>query len=440
MRDSKGRFFLRVLIFALAFVLLAFALGFALSPAESFTRQMLHDLQKEKGTIKTAFVGASHALYGFDTQVIDRELATWSFNLGSASQKPMDSYFLLKEMYRSNQPDLVVIELTYAMYTKFSGYDNPLSSMILFDYFSLSANKLDYLKTAFKAEDYPDLLLKAYRYRNRLSEAPSTIKKKLTRSWLTHAPQSAAYQDEHYQSKGFVESQGGFQQGGMGRVTPYKWDQKNLDPKAFDYLEEMIALCRKEGSRVILVSTPLPMATLLTLGNYQEAHRYFEDLANAQGLLYYDFNLVKAEYYDRPDTDYFDTNHLNGQGAASFSQALCQVLNAQARGEDTDIYFHPDFQSLSQAYPHVSNVYLQLKESQDQITLAARSYQGDLVVPLYRFLMKEQGETDFTPISGYSPEPSLTLESAYAAGSQIRVEAKAEGSSTYDAYDVILLP
>ncbi len=94
MRDSKGRFFLRVLIFALAFVLLAFALGFALSPAESFTRQMLHDLQKEKGTIKTAFVGASHALYGFDTQVIDRELATWSFNLGSASQKPMDSLFL----------------------------------------------------------------------------------------------------------------------------------------------------------------------------------------------------------------------------------------------------------------------------------------------------------------------------------------------------------
>lgn len=287
--------------------------------------------------------------------------------------------------------------------------------------------------------DYPGLFLKVYRYRKNLGEAPATIKKRLTKAWPTHDPVAASNEGENYQAKGFVASQGGFQAGAMGRVTPYKMDQKNLDSSALTYLEEMIKLCQKEGSQVILVSVPLPVATLLTLGNYQEAHDFFSNLARDQQVPYLDFNLFKESHYDRPDTDYFDTNHLNGRGAASFSQALCQILKIHKAGGDASIHFHPDFQGLAEAYGRVSNVYLQIRESQDQIILTARSYQGDLVVPLYCFLIKEQGETDFTPISDYSPEPSLTLESAYAAGSQIRVEAKAEGSSSYDAYDVILL-
>lgn len=440
MRDSKLRFFLKALLFVLVFVLLVSALGFALSPAESFTRQMLHDLHKEKGTIETVFVGASHALYSFDTRVIDRELETYSFNLGSASQKPMDSYFLLKELYRDNKPELVVIEITYAMYTQFPGYDNPLSSMILFDHFALSDNKLDYFKTAFDSGDYLELFLPAYRYRKNLRKALSNSGKKLTRAWLTHDPAAASYEDEHYQAKGFVASQGGFQAGAMGRVTPYKWDQKNLDSSAFTYLEEMIKLCQKEGSQVILVSTPLPLATLLTLGNYQEAHDFFSDLARNQQVPYLDFNLLKESFYGRPDTDYFDTNHLNGRGAASFSQALSQVLKTHKAGGDASRYFYSTFQELTEAYDRVSNVYLQVKETDGQISLTAKSYQGDRVVPLYRFLIKRPEDKSFTIISDYSSEPSLSLESTGLSGSHIRLEARAEESTSYDAYDVIQLP
>lgn len=31
----------------------------------------------------------------------------------------MDSYFLLKELNRKNKPELIVIEITYAMFTQF---------------------------------------------------------------------------------------------------------------------------------------------------------------------------------------------------------------------------------------------------------------------------------------------------------------------------------
>lgn len=438
MRDSKGRFFIRLLLFLLVFILAAEALGFALSPAESFTRQSLHDLYQEKGSLKMVCVGASHALYGFDTAVVDRMLETSSFNLGSASQKVMDSYFLLREMYRSNRPDLVLVEITYAMYTRFAGHDNPMSSMILFDYFRPGANKAVYLKEAFSFADYPALFLKAYRYRNRLGKISATMKKKLASGWLSYDPAAASYQDERYLQKGFVFSDGGFPQGGMGRVMPYKWDEDHLNPDAFLYLEKIVRLCREAGSEVVFFSTPLPMATLLTLGNYGDVHRYFSGLAQELGVPYLDFNLVREDRHARPDTDYFDTNHLNGSGASSFSRSLCRLLtDGMQPGGDLSTWFYPDFEAMKKEYREVANVYLSAKEEDDLLVFTARSYQGDDLEPEYRFLIRPQAGETFTVIQDYSPHATLKLTRDRASGSEIRVECRAGAWTEAFCYDVL---
>jgi hypothetical protein len=440
MRNSKGRFFLKALLFLIIFVLLAYAFGFALAPAESFTRLMLHDMYAQKGGIEVALIGASHALYGFDTQVIDTALDVNCFNLGSASQKVMDSYYLLKEMYRENKPKLVVIELTYAMYTKFSGYDNPTSSMILYDYYRLGANKLEYLDAAFVPSDYVNLFMKAYRYRSRFPEIFDTLEKKLTSGYMSYDPGSSSYEDERYISKGFVSHEGGFEEGGLGRVTPYKWDENNLNADEFGYLERIIQLCRDNGSEVVLISTPLPMATLLTLGNYGDVHQYFTALAEKYEAPYFDFNLVRDELYARPDTDYFDTNHLNGKGAAAFSAALCKVLNRYQTGEDMSDWFYPDFGALEKDYNRIANVYLQAKRDKDTVNLTAKAYYGSDVQPEYRFLYRETGETDYTVFRDYDPEPTAMLELDGRSGGDVRVEARVKGI-VYDVnpYDVVTL-
>lgn len=428
MRNSKGRFFLKTLLFLMIFVLLALALDFALTPAESFTRLMLHDIYAQQGDIKVALVGASHALYGFDTRVIDAALGTDCFNLGSASQKVMDSYYLLKEMYRDNKPELVVIELTYAMYTKFSGYDNPTSSMILFDYYRPGANKLEYLKAAFKPSDYANLFLKAYRYRSRFPEIIDTLEKKLTAGYLSYDPDFSSYDDERYVSKGFVAHASGFEEGGLGRVTPYKWDEKNLNAREFDYLSRMIRLCRAEGSEVVLVSTPLPMATLLTLGNYRDVHRYFAAIAEEHGAPYFDFNLARAELYARPDADYFDTNHLNEQGAAAFSAALCKVLVRYRTGEDTKDWFYPDYDAMVRAYNRIANVYLQTKREKGSVVLTAKAYYGGDVQPEYRFLYRESEKDNYIVFQDYSPESTAVLALDGLTAVEVRVEARAKGT------------
>ncbi len=427
--DSKGAFFLKAFLFLLIFVLAANALGFALEPAESFTRLMLHDLYAQKGGIDLALAGASHALYGFDTSVIDSALGVCSFNLGSASQKAMDSYYLLKEMYRENQPQVVVIELTYAMYTTFSGYDNPMSSIILFDHYRLSANKLAYLGDAFSLSDYCNVFLKAYRYRDRFSEIPDTLQKKLSAGYLSYDPASPSYGDERYMGKGFVSHMGGFQEGGLGRMTPYKWNRDMLNTEELSYLKRMIDLCKSEGSRVALVSAPLPVATLLTLGNYDDAHRFFAEIARENGVPYFDFNLARQELYSRPDSHYFDTNHLNGKGAVAFSLAFCEVLSEWERGGDPSTLFYPDFESLSLEYGRVANVYLQAKTEGDTLILTAKACGGASIEIEYRFLCQKPGESAFRVLQGFSPEPAASVVLEEGQEQMVRVEARSKGTN-----------
>jgi hypothetical protein len=428
MRSSRGRFFLKALLFLLIFVVLVWALGFALAPAESFTRLMLHDLYAQEGGIEAAFIGASHALYGLDTQALDKSLGARCFNLGSASQKALDSFYLLKEMYGENKPKLVVIEVTYAMYTRFSGYDNPTSSMILYDYYRPGANKLAYLGAAFTPEDYPDVFLKAYRYRSRFPEIFDTLGRKLTAEYFSYDPAVSSYEDERYAGKGFVYHEGGFEEGGLGRMSPYRWDRRNLNTDELDYLERMIKLCKEQGSEVVLISTPLPMATLLTLGNYDDVHAYFAKLAKANAAPYYDFNLVRDQRFARRDAYYFDTNHLNGQGAAAFSTVLGDALNRHRAGEDLSGWFYPDFSALARDYDRVANVYLQARTGGDAVTLTAKAYHGSGVQPEYRFLYREAGEGDYTVLRDFGPEPTAALTAQRKAGLEIRVEARAKGA------------
>ena len=121
MRSFKLRFLGRAAAFLLVLFIVFLAMDFLLVPAQSFTRLSLHEFYEQEA-LDTVFLGASHPLHGIDPVVIDDALGTKSFNLSSNSQKAMDSYYLLEEVYRYHTPQTVVLEVTYAMYTTYSGY------------------------------------------------------------------------------------------------------------------------------------------------------------------------------------------------------------------------------------------------------------------------------------------------------------------------------
>lgn len=64
------------------------------------------------GTVETLFCGTSTTQRGINPEIIDRELETVSFNLGSSMQ-PMDgTYELIKDMAGSNPVETVFLGIS----------------------------------------------------------------------------------------------------------------------------------------------------------------------------------------------------------------------------------------------------------------------------------------------------------------------------------------
>jgi hypothetical protein len=176
----------------------------------------------------------------------------------------------------------------------------------------------------------------------------------------------------------------------------------------------------------------------LTLGKYDEVHAYFNRIANEYGVDYFDFNLAKDELFVRADGYYFDTNHLCGTGASAFSKALCGVLSDWQRGENPFGLFYESFTQARGAYADVANVYLQTALSGDTLSLSAKAYYGDAVVPEYRFLYRENDLEEYTVLRDFSDVPIAAMAQTPGRKLEIRVEARAKGTTriVFDVFTV----
>lgn len=438
MRSSRWLLIFRMLIFILIFVLFAQALSFALAPAQSYTRLSWHDFYAQK-ELDVIYVGASHALHGIDPTVVDEQLGINSFNMASNSQKAMDGYYVVKEMYRHHTPGTVVIEVTYAMYTKFNGYDNPLSSMIVHDYMKLSPVKLAYFADAFTSEDWANVLLKPYRYKNNFTwtQMRENLSLKLSKAYFNYDPVVGAHENEIYAGKGFVKNLTAVQTGNVGRVSPYKWEAKLINYDELSYLEQTIALCKQKGSEVILVSTPTPKASLLAMGNYGEAETFFADFAKEQQVPYFNFNLAKDDYYMREDSHYYDANHLNEAGAACFSQTLAALLaDTQKAAQMQTAHFYESFTQMEADMQTVNGVYLQMQKTGEKIQITPKAYAGPTVVVEYEILYKVD-DGAYKVLSEYGEVATAEVAMEKGKTYVVRVNARTKGSkAAFEQYDV----
>ena len=424
MRNSKAKAVVGAVVFIFIFVLIASALSYALAPASSLTRLSLHEFYEQED-IDILILGASHPLHGIDSTMLDDLTEKNTYNLASASQKALDSYYLLREAYEESEIETVIIELTYGMYTKFSGYDNPLSSMILFDYMKASANKAAYFWDAFAPEDWLEAILPAYRYREELPEMFVNLKTKLSPEYMAFDEAAGSYADEVYRGKGFAAGLDAFEDGNMGRVSPYKWDKTIINEEELGYLEKMISLCREKGSRVILLSMPMPYATLLQIGNYDEVHTFFADFAAEKGLPYFDLNLLSESAFARTDDLYYDSTHLNETGAKAITPIIAKII----AGNMPSL---ADHFSEMEAQLGLESVYLQVTKIGDRADVSAKVICGAAAEAEYRIAIKradgtEEILTDFAEVAKTSFK--------FKPGDELICYAREAGKETISHWD-----
>lgn len=256
------------------------------------------------------FLGSSHAYRGFDPRTFKKHGYT-SFNLGSSSQPPYNSYYLLKQYLHKLQPKTILIEVYWG---------------------GLIAEK-DAIETTVDIVSNKSLSLTDVEM-TALQHHPIAINT-LCYSWVSNfiTPLSKVEQDKNgydtYVAGGFVERT---DTTGIKSKMAKISGSTDIEYNSFQmgYLAKIAQLCNDNGIRLILVRTPVTVEKINTVKNFDELNQELIQFSKIHNTQYLDFcteeafntiGLVTVE-------DFYDGHHMNQSGIEKFNDFLIVKLKS----------------------------------------------------------------------------------------------------------------
>ncbi len=236
------------------------------------------------------FFGSSHAYRTFDPNVF-KKYGFSSFNLGSSSQSPLNSYFLMKKYIQ--KCNAVIMEVY------------PVA-------FSLDG-----------AESFVDLARAEPNYFDLFSHA-AAIGQVMPFQNISVKPFSDNYikgqkEDFCIYRQGYVEVHDSA--GKKNTVYPQVTLNKKLMDKQFKYLERIIRLCGSQNRKLILVYAPVPRQHQMVNEVYYK--KTLHQITEEQKIPFFDM----SRSLPLSDSNHFyDDDHLNAAGVAIFNQYLSIAL------------------------------------------------------------------------------------------------------------------
>ena len=330
-----------VLIFAVLFVGIDKTIGFFTNDDTLyFSRVSIKEMYKTKD-IDTLYLGSSVCFYALDPEFIDKNLGTNSFNLATMHQGLDGSYALLKEADKNHDIKTVYVDLFYSIATLYENEERrDLTSVYLItDYMHPSFNKVSYAINASNDEHYFNTFLVARRNWKYLLD-PAYMKevaaKKLTKTYLTGGLIYKESKPNEYKARGFVYNYKALQTEGNffkeGGHAPIKIERLSKD--WIKALDNIIAYCDKHDIELNFIATPISNYRLMCVGNYDEYINFIKHRIEGTKANYYDFNLLREEYFPDTTTNFSDDHHMSMQGTEYFEQAFCMLMSGEATREE----------------------------------------------------------------------------------------------------------
>jgi hypothetical protein len=248
---------------------------------------------EEKNTMDAVFFGSSLVYCDVMPEVIARESGKRAYVLAGPEQTIPATYWYVREMYETQSPSLVFVEVTGAYFPRYTNY-----SKVNVGYMPWGINRLyATFETAENAE-WTGLLFPLWNYHDRWDE--------LTREDLLPYGRDPRGGYTYLDAKAADAAV---------KERPVEEDAENYRRNLL-YLEKIRDLCEEKGSSVVFYITP---SYFRLAGRYVDALR--EDLA-AFGAALHDLNGRFDELGIDPASDFYDTLHFNVYGAEKFSAFL----------------------------------------------------------------------------------------------------------------------
>lgn len=251
--------------------------------------------------IDILFLGSSHTYRGFDPRIFASHGYT-SFNMGSTSQTPLNTYYLLNKYFKQLRPKLVVLEV-YPLLLSKDGIES------FYDLVTNSPISYEMAEMAFALKNPHAIHILVKNGLERLRTPLTTINQKVI-------------ENEIYISGGYCET----------NVTKNKSEfikgstEVAVSETQLIYLNKIINLLNKTQAKLVIVTQPLPKEYCKTISNYNDVSNKISLLAKDKQLLYIDYNNNKIKFDS--NTDFYDKDHLTSAGVKKYNEILINDLIA----------------------------------------------------------------------------------------------------------------
>lgn len=295
-------------IFKFIFFIILFYIGFIilwgdLSPLKKnlnykigpggHTYTRLKEVKNTKD-VDLLFLGSSHTYRGFDTRIFN-ELGYKSFNLGTNSQTPIQTEFLLNRYLDSLNPKIIVFEVCPFVFS-LDGVESTLE-IISNDYINFETIKMALKQNHLKI--YNTLIYGLYR--------------------------ETLYDDKNNYSESRERNNDTYIDGGFVEITHKPYRRHQFEQQKWKYnkdqfvsFKNIVDLIDRKKIKLVLIQAPV---TSDLYNSYQNNNEF--DLEMRKYGVYYNHN----EMLQLNDTmHFFDFHHLNKNGIKIFNASLLDLL------------------------------------------------------------------------------------------------------------------
>jgi len=250
-------------------------------------------------------VGSSVSYTSFDTRVFER-YGYKTFNMATAAQTPINSYYLLRMYINHLNPKLIVMECFWNQFAM------PVESTI--DLIGNAPMSKDIMEMTFAASHISTINALIVRWlcfkdRQEIKITPGQIVK-----FTDHSTKKFCY-----------ISGGSTLFKGHWEPREIKMQHKDIFKPGLKYLERTINLARSKGITVILVSPPITKEMLESVANYDEIISSIEEFAFRNEVTYINFHETGIDSRE----GFMDQLHLNIEGAELFTEKFIHNLQEQ---------------------------------------------------------------------------------------------------------------
>lgn len=264
---------------------------------------------EDAGGHDVILVGDCEVYESFVPSVLWDEYGITSYVRGGAQQLAWHSYYILEETFKYEKPKVVVFNV-YAL--KYGKPQSEAYNRMAFDTMRWSSSKLEgILASMTEDESILDYVFPLLRYHSRITQLKDEDLK-----YLLKNPEDAS--DNGYLIKTGVIP--------MPESDPITTPAEELIPQSsLEYLDKMNALCKENGSELVLIKSPTNPRGYWW---YDEWEEQITEYADRNGLDYYNFIPLSDEIGLDWQTDTYDGGlHLNANGAEKFTRYFGEILS-----------------------------------------------------------------------------------------------------------------